>query len=181
MKIIQFASLLALAISVVGGCVLISGQFFIDWQLANINVQQDSLIPYIIDLNEDEDYVDNREHLEGLADLALVGFVTNNASEPVEITVYITPAITGFTTKAQLIASGQATQLWGEFPLDANEKNRKIEWDESAGLLKDEGFKILLNEVTGDGSFTLYIMGASPNFDLSTTSNWLLITVDASG
>lgn len=181
MKIIKFASLLTLAISMVGGCVLISGQFFIDWKLDNITVQQDSLIPYVIDLNEDEDYRDHKSQLEGLADLALVGFVTNNSSESVEVIVYITPDVTTFTSTAQLSASGQATQLWGGFPLTGSEKNKKIEWDDSAGLFNDDGFEILIDEIKGDGKFTLYLIGNAQSFDLSTHDNWLMITVDASG
>jgi hypothetical protein len=181
MKILKLTSLLALAISVVGGCILISGQFFIDWELPNISVQQDNLTPFQVDLNEEEEYRDHKDDLQGLADLAFVGFVTNNLGTAVEGTIYITPATTNFTSKAAMIASGQATRLWGDFPLAANEQNKKIDWDQSAELFDDTGFDVLVGEIKGDGSFTLYLVGAQGTFDLSTNNNWLMIVVDANG
>jgi hypothetical protein len=180
MKALKLASLLALAIAIVGGCVLVSGQFIIDWALKNMQLTQTTLDPEFIDLNEESVYRDHKDGLKGLVDLAFVGFVTNNLGTAAQATVYITPAQTNFTSRAALLASGQATRLWGDFPIAANQVDKKIEWDESAALFDAAGKDVLLGEIKGDGSFTLYIMGAgNDNFDINTKDAYLILVVDA--
>jgi hypothetical protein len=90
----------------------------------------------------------------------------------------MTQAKTEFSSRAALNASGQAIRLWGDYSLGANER-KKIGWDESAALFDDKGYEVLINEIKGDGSFTLYILGTGETFDLSIENNWLMITVDA--
>lgn len=178
MKALKFVSLLALAISVVGGCILVSGQFIIDWQLDPITVSQDALQAYQIDLNEESAYKDHKDGLQGLADLAVVGLVGNNLSEATQVTVFITPQITSFGTRSELNASNQATRLWGDFSLPADGQVR-IDWDTSAGLFDDAGMDVLIQEMLGDGNFTLYVLATTSTFDVFFNDGWLILIVDA--
>jgi hypothetical protein len=59
------------------GCILISGQFLIDFELPNFQAQTSSnIVAEHVDLNDNEDYNDHKEELQGIVDIAVLGSPT---------------------------------------------------------------------------------------------------------
>jgi len=182
MKALRFAALLlpvALA-----GCLFSTGQFNIDVDLADMNVSGGQAHREYVDLNDNSDYVDHKDDLAGLADLAVIGTATNNTGSPLEFEVWITPNNTAHGTAAAVRTSG--TRLWGPFDLAGGESHR-VTWDESAALFTAVGKNIVINEMMGDGEFTLYVIrntlpsAALPQLagsDLSFTTVQLILTIE---
>src|SRR5262245_61859335 len=97
------------------GCLLTTGQISIDYDLGRIVVTDaDNLVAEQVDLNTIEDYVEHKDELEGVTDLALLGQVTNNltldAKSPtlagggdptLNVEAWITRETTNYTTEAQ--------------------------------------------------------------------------------
>ena len=81
-------------------------------------------------------------------------------------------------------------KLWGPFPLAAGEEKR-ITWDDSAALFDPAGKSVVLNELKGDGVFTVYFLNANATIlaakvggdkalgsDLSLTNMSLILTIE---
>jgi hypothetical protein len=164
------------AVLLLAGCILTSGQFTIDFDLANPIVVAGplSVIPMPIDLSGEEVYQDYKNDIKDFADVALVGLIHNLGTDVI-IDVWMTRDQTLYTTAAEVRANG--VQVWGPFPIAAGAEAR-IEWDTSAALFS--GRVPLLDEIRGDGAFTLYAVGSEGqlyNFELH--DGVLVITVDA--
>ena len=129
-----------------------------------------------VDLNEEDDYNEHKEDIEALADEALLGYVKNNKAEALKVQIWVTPTLTAYTTDAEVRANG--VLAWGPLDLGAMEQIR-VNWDQSAKLLTADGKRILEQEVKGDGSFTVYVMGAAGDYSLTVTSGKLLAIIDA--
>ena len=174
------------------GCLLTTGQISIDFDLGTVNVSDpDNLVAEQVDLNTIEDYVDHKADIAGVSDLAVLGEVTNNFGAaaakaggksvqggPLELNaeVWITPTTTNYTTDAQVKAN--ATKLWGPF-LVAPGATRSIDPDDSAKLFSAVGKAVLLNEVKGDGVFTVYVIGQSGAYDFTVDKATLVLTLEA--
>ena len=114
------------------GCVLVSGQFLIDFELDNFNASTDSAVTREdVDLTTDSDYNDHKDDVKGLADVAVLGKITNLGSTAIGVEVWITPTPTTYTTPTEVTQN--ATKLWGPFDLAAN-ATKQVGWDESAKL-----------------------------------------------
>lgn len=174
------------------GCLLTTGQIAIDFDLGTINVNDpDNLIAEQVDLNTIEDYRDHKADISGVSDLAVLGEVTNNfnlnAKAPagkavqggdltLNAEVWITAATTNYTTDAQVRAN--ATKLWGPFTVLPGE-TKAIDWDDSAALFTAVGKAILLNEIKGDGVFTVYVLGEAGFYNFTVEDATLVLTLEA--
>jgi hypothetical protein len=175
MKILRtIPVLLALAAS---GCILTSGQFMVSYDLGTVNITSPSAVVGVqVDLNEEDDYNEHKEDIKALADEALLGYVKNNKAEPLKVQIWLTPTLTTYTTDADVRANG--VLAWGPLDLGPQEQLR-VSWDRSAELLTAEGKQLLEQEVKGDGSFTVYVVGAAGDYSLTVTSGKLLAIIDA--
>jgi len=160
------------------GCILTSGQILISFPLTNpLTVINDTQVyTESIDLNTISDYADHKDNLESLADVALLGQITNNSASPVDVEVFFTEAATTFMTSAEVRAG--ARKLWGPFALAASE-TKTIGWDESAALIDDAGRDALIAEIKGDGVFTLYAIGPTGTFSFTINNPVLVLVLDA--
>lgn len=171
------------------GCLLTTGQISIDYDLGTITVNDpDNLVAEQVDLNTIEDYVEHKEDLEGVADLALLGEVTNNLSlgaksgslqggDPtLNVEAWITPATTNYTSESQV--RNNAIKIWGPLVVEPGE-TRTIDWDESAGLFTALGKIVLLDEMKGDGVFTIYLIGTSGFYNFTVENTTLVLTMEA--
>lgn len=167
---------LALALSA-SGCVLISGQFLIRFDLGTLHIlSPTNVVGKDVDLNTIEDYSDHKDDLKGLADLAVLGVITNNRpSEAVSVELWITPALSTYTTEAQVKANG--VRLWGPLSV-ASGASKRILWDTSAGLFDPVGRTALLSEVKGDGTFTVYVVGVSGLYDFTLSDGQIALVLD---
>lgn len=159
------------------GCVLVSGQFLIDFDLDNFDVSTSSTVTVEdVDLNTESVYEDHKEDLKGLADVAVLGKITNTGSTAIGVEVWMTGASTAFTTPGQV--TGGATKLWGPFDIDPG-VTKQVGWDESAALFTSAGKTLLLNEIKGDGIFTIYAIANVGTYSFDVDNGVLALTIDA--
>ena len=159
------------------GCVLVSGQFLIDFDLDNFTASTDGQVSIQdVDLNTESVYEDHKDDLKGLSDVAVLGKITNNGTAAIGIEVYMTADNTAFTTAGQV--KGGATLLWGAFNINPGE-TKQVGWDESAALFSSTGKALLLNEIKGDGKFTVYAIANVTTFDFDVKNGVLALVIDA--
>jgi hypothetical protein len=171
---------LAAALALAGaGCILTSGQIELHFDLPDLSGSSSSnIVGQAVDLNEEDDYNDYKEDLQGVTNLAVLGEITNNpGSDAVDVEVWITPHDTTYANAAALKGDPKAKLLWGPFAL-ASGATEQIDWDESAALFKDAGKSILLQEVKGDGTFTIYAVGAQGTYDFDVDNGVLVLSID---
>ena len=162
---------------VLAGCILTTGQITIDFDLGDTTVTAANVEAKDVDLNTISDYNDHKDNLEGLADLAVLGTVTNSGASDIGVMVYMTPDQTSYTTDVQVKAN--ATPVWGPFDVAAGQ-TVNIGWDESAKLFTGAGKQMLIDEVKGDGIFTLYFVGNAGTYSFNVENGTLVLTLDAS-
>ena len=162
------------------GC-LQSGQFTVSADLPDplSGSSSTTITPAQIDLNSESIYTDHKSDLQGLVDCAILGEFTNNSPGPMNVTVWMTPGNTNHTTQGALNGDATKLQLWGPFALGTGATKVQIKWDDSAGLFDDAGKAALINEVKGDGTFTLYAVGASAPYSITITKGVAVLTIDA--
>ncbi len=154
---------LALAGALAAGCMLVSGQFLVSYELPSPIAAAPTAVTAIgVDLNTVAAYRDHRDDLQDLADLALLGTFTNTGTAPVDVDLWMTPSLTAHTDAAAVGMDDTALRVWGPLRLAPGETKR-IGWDASAALFR-KGRAALLEQVRGDGVFTLYALGATGSY-----------------
>ena len=160
------------------GCILVSGQILVDFELGDITVTApDALTAQAVDLNTISDYADHKAELQGVVDMAVVGTIENTGSQAIQVVVWITPGPTNHTTQTALQADATAKQLWGPFALAAGATST-VDWDQSAGLFDKAGKDLLLQEIKGDGIFTLYFLAQSGTYSFEVRDGFLILVLD---
>lgn len=136
------------------GCFLLSGQFVITFNLPTpyTATMGTTLAGVDVDLNTISDYADHKNELKRIDDLALVGSFHNNDISPDTVNCWIVPSGAANLTYSQVQAQG--TKLWGPVNLAVGE-TKQVDWNGSAQLFT--GRQILINEIKGDGHFSLYV------------------------
>ena len=167
----------ALAIALAApGCVLTSGQFLIDFDLDSFSTTTESAVTREkVDLNTEEDYNDHKDELEGLADVAVLGTLINNGGAAINAEVWMTADETSYTTTAEVEANG--TKLWGPFNVAAG-ATKTVDWDESAALFTTAGKALLINEIKGDGVFTVYMIAAEDTYSFEVQNGVLALVIE---
>lgn len=161
------------------GC-LISAQILISFDIPNLTFTNTVPVNSIaIDLNTISDYTDNKDKLQEISDMALLGtYVNNDGSSALNVVVWMTPSDNGAQSPGNIPSLPGAVQVWGPFGL-APGQGKKIGWDESAALFSDAGKKALISEIKGDGRFALYAIGATGTFNLTINNGALVLVLDA--
>ncbi|OGF14215.1 MAG: hypothetical protein A2W00_14065 [Candidatus Eisenbacteria bacterium RBG_16_71_46] len=165
------------------GCVLTSAQILVKFAfpppnplVVNVASGASSVSGLYIDLNTESDYADNKDKLKDIADLAVLGDVTNTGTGAIGVEVWLTKTNSGTLTADQVRAQG--AQLWGPFNLAAG-ATKRIGWDESAGLFK-AGKQVLIDEVKGDGQFSLYLIGPGTGaYQFQVKDGYLVLVIGA--
>jgi len=158
------------------GCVLVSGQFLIDFNLDNFTTSTDTAVTREdVDLTTKSDYQDHKDELKGLSDVAVLGKVTNNGATAIGVEVWMTAGPTTYLTPGQVTAGG--TKLWGPFNLAAG-ASKQVGWDESAKLFTSAGKALLLNEIKGDGQFTIYAIANTGTYTFTVDNGVLALVID---
>jgi hypothetical protein len=167
--------LLALAALAAAGCMLTSGQFVATYNLPDpLNVSSALTLTGVdVDLNSISEYNDHKNELKRVEDLSLVGDFTNNSATAAQIEVWLVPSAALNLTPQQLPQNG--TRLWGPLAVAGN-TTEHVDWDRSAALFV--GRQALIDEVKGDGHFSLYVV-ASGAFNVTVTKGTLIVVVGA--
>ena len=163
------------------GCWLTSGQFVVSQELPDplTIIGSTNLVSAQIDLNEESTYRDHKSDLKDLTDCAVLGVFTNNPGSPaITIEVWLTPALTSYTQESQLNLDATRVRVWGPFSLAAGQ-TKKIGWDESSSLFSKTGKNALIQEVLGDGDFTLYAKGTGAAYNFTITDGSAVVVIDA--
>lgn len=158
------------------GCVLVSGQFLIDFDLDNFAASTDTAVTREdVDLTTESDYNDHKEDLKGLADVAVLGKISNTGSTDIGIEVWMTAGPTTYTTPTQVTTNG--TKLWGPFNLGAG-VTKQVNWDDSAKLFSTGGKALLISEIKGDGQFTIYAIADVGTYQFNVDNGVLALVLD---
>jgi len=167
--------LLALAALAATGCLLTSGQFVVTYELPDpFDVAAGATLTGArVDLNDVGEYNDHKDDLKRVDDLALIGDFKNNTGSAATVEAWIVPAGTLALTPQQLQANG--VLLWGPLSVAAN-STEHVDWDRSATLFK--GRQALIDEVKGDGVFSLYVV-ANGSFSLRVTKGAVIAVIGA--
>ncbi len=88
----------------------------------------------------------------------------------------MTAASTAYTTPTEVTTN--ATKLWGPFNVKAGEA-KQVGWDESAALFDETGKALLLNEIKGDGKFTIYAIANVGTYSFKVDNGVLALTISA--
>jgi len=159
----RFVAILGLAAAIAAsGC----GVFDSQQTTLSFAVQPDSFVvattqplPSLqVDLTTLTEYTSIKSTIRGLSDLAILGHVRNNGLTFIRPEYWFTPSPTTYVNATQVRLNG--TMLWAGPELAASPASAELEWNKSAGLVHREAFEPLLAEIQGDGSFTLYVIGA---------------------
>jgi hypothetical protein len=162
------------------GCVFVSGQVRIPYELPTFTVSTASTITgQQVDLSTEDEWVDNKDKLEDLSDLAILGRFVNQGTADIDVVVWMTPGLTSHTTEAELEADATGIKLWGSFKVKAGE-SVVVDWDESARLFTKGGKAALVNETKGDGTFTLYAIAEQDTYTFRVENGTLILVADTS-
>lgn len=157
------------------GCVLTSGQFLIDFELDDFSTTTETAVTREdVDLTTEEDYVDHKEDLQDLADVAVLGTLINNGGTAINAEVWMTAGQTSYTNAADVTAN--ATKLWGPFQVAAG-ASETVDWDESADLFSATGKALLIQEIKGDGQFTVYMIAAEATYSFEVQNGVLALVL----
>jgi hypothetical protein len=158
------------------GCVLTSGQFLIDFELGDFSTTTETAVArQDVDLTTEEDYNDHKEDLQTLSDVAVLGTLTNNGGAAINVEVWMTTAPSSYTTSVEVM--NNAVKLWGPFTVAAN-ASKTVGWDESADLFTKVGKELLIQEIKGDGQFTVYAIAAEATYSFEVQNGVLALVLD---
>src|SRR5258705_12608623 len=106
---------LGLAAVVATGCIITSAQILAHFDLPNpvhLNGSDDwERVPVDLAVEVGSDYSDNKDKLQGVTDLAVLGTFTNTGNQSGQVSVYITAGNTNYGAASEITANG--TLLWG--------------------------------------------------------------------
>src|SRR5262249_39798892 len=103
----------------------------------------------------------------------LVGDIHNNLGSAATVDVWIVKSGALNLTPAQV--QQQGVRLWGPLTVAGN-ATETVDWDRSSTLFV--GGQALIDEVKGDGHFSLYII-ASGTYDLTVTGGTVIAVIGA--
>jgi hypothetical protein len=167
------------AAMVAAGCILTTGQFLVQFDLIDpltvtspVNIARTP-----VDLNTIDVYAEHKNNIHDLVDLAILGEITNTGTTAIEVEVWMTTRTTTHVTAAAVRSDPTAVLLWGPLAL-APAVTQRLGWDESAATFR--GRAALLQEVKGDGQFTLYVLGPQlvPTYSFRIDHGVLVLVID---
>jgi hypothetical protein len=178
------AAVVAMAFAV-SGCVITSAQVFAHYDLPDPFTLDSSSKPFAredVDLNTVSEYKDNKDKLKHLSDVAFGGRFRNLSGPAGSVEVWMTPGPTNYTSVSQIQTS--AIKLWGPSSIGASVSEVTLKWDDSAKLFTTPGKQALIDEVKGDGQFTIYLFGTGfgtgNNYTIEVQKGTILLVLDAS-
>lgn len=168
----------ALAALTLSGCFLVSGQFLITLDLDPATINNPAAITGLqVDLADNETYNDHKDNIKDIADFAVLGTVHNNSGSTLELDLYMVDGLVSTTMSlAEIQAGGQ--KIWGTLSVPAGGEV-VIGWDQSAALFGADGKIALRDQIKGDGQFTLFAVGAAPNFTFTNGKVVLVLSAGA--
>ncbi len=172
------SSALALAL-LAGGCFLTSAQVFVHYALPNpftIDTATLAFDKVDVDLNTIGDYSKNKDKLKGLADVAVLGTFRNVVGPAGAVEIWMTPGTTDYASISEIRAN--AVKLWAG-SIGPTGSVVTLDWATSTKLFDPAGKAALVNEVKGDGTFTLYTFGTAATYRITVEKGVVVLVLDA--
>ena len=169
-------AVLALAALAAAGCMLLSGQFNFELCIADADdVQQLGNVRRQVRGPEHQSVTTTttRAISSGWTTWHCSGTTGTTPPSAVSVEAWIVPSGALNLTPVTLPGAAGATKLWGPLAIPAN-STVNVDWNKSAGLFV--GRQTLIDEIKGDGQFSLYLKATGAAFDV-TLSNGAIIAV----
>ena len=171
-----------LVLAALGG-VLSTGCFLISLQKQVVFLFDDpvtiagptALSGVAVDLNDVEEYADNKDKLKDVVDMALLGRVTNQGATATSVELWMVPN-PGSLLGTQGAVEAAGVKVWGPLALAPGE-TKQINWNQSATLFS--GRQALVNEIKGDGRFDLYAFGSGTAYNFRINKGALAVVLSA--
>jgi len=133
------------------GC-LVSGQITIFQKIDAHTVTNSVVTPILVNLNEEEDYVEHKEDIKSVDEISVVALMKNNLDAPAEVKMYLSDDLT-LTSVAQIENPENATLVFVGPTVPASSTLR-IGWTDGYRYVVDKN--TVVDQVLGDGIFALY-------------------------
>jgi len=157
-----FGIVLTIAIMVaIGGC-LATGQITLFEPIDFGATTSTEFNAYVVDLNENDDYADNKDKIKSVDGVGIVAVIANQLSSPARATFYISDDAT-LKTVEDVMDPDNATLVFISPEIPGNTKTT-IEWAEGFDYIMNE--EAIIDQVLGDGVFALYAIAETPPFNL---------------
>lgn len=141
----------AVAALVLGGC-LVSGQITI-FQTINETTSTNLVVtPILVDLNEEEDYVEHKNDIESVDEISVVAIIRNNLATAADVKMYLSDD-PNLTSVAEVEDPDNATLVFVGPTVPAS-GTLKIGWADGFKYIVDK--QAIAEQLVGDGIFVLY-------------------------
>ena len=170
-RILLLGLILALSLASIG-C-LVSGQITVVESIEIGATTDQNLSKFNLDLNDNADYRDHKDQILSVDEISLVAILTNRANSEAIAEVYISDnpnlsTIQDIRTQADLIFTSPSVPANGEVI---------VNW--SDGFAHMSNTDVLIDQILGDGMFTVYGIAENVPFDLFIEAE-VVITVTVS-
>jgi len=164
---------LALAALAAAGCFLVSGQFVVNYTLPTPFTAAGAitLTGVSVDLNTVGEYSKHKGDLQRVDDVVLIGDFKNNTGSTASVETWLVPSGSTSLLATQLATNG--VKLWGPLSIAAG-ATEHVDWNRSSTLFV--GRQALIDEIKGDGKFSLYIV-ANGTFDITVTDGAVIAVI----
>ncbi len=125
-----------------------------------------------VNLEENEDWQDHKEDINGIDDLGFACRITNNSNASASGQLYVSPNDKDYTTEAAIRANGILVLDGIVVPAG---QTREIKWQESYDYLKN--FEQVKEVVFGE-QFHYYFIAAETPFDIDVTDIVLFMSIN---
>ncbi len=153
---------LAVAVALVGGGCLVSGQITIFQSIHDIVTTNLLVTPIPVNLNDEEDYVEHKDKIKSVDDISVVAIIRNNRSAAADVKMYISDD-PNLATVADVTNPAKATLVFVGPTVPAS-GTLKIGWADGFRYIVDK--QAVIEQILGDGVFSLYAV-AGDQFDLN--------------
>jgi hypothetical protein len=152
-------TLLAAIALVFGGC-LLSGQITLFHRIDVGTATDATITPTSVDFNEESDYTDHKDDIKSVDAISVVAHVTNNLGTPASVRMYLSNDATLDTVSE---VEDQATLVFVSPTVPAG-GTLNIGWADGFQYVENED--VVIDEVFGDGIFTIYTIADVVPFSL---------------
>jgi hypothetical protein len=164
---LSILSISALAVLTISGCLLTSATFLITLLfpgpfLYNTTTNFDAVA---VDLDDNQDWRDNKDDIERIESIRFGGVVTNNLGVADEVSLYISK--TRYTTYAQLLAATDVYAVLSGMPVPASASPTTVTAEDTDPYLNRKRADLeKIRNLILFGQFFTYAAGGNANFDL---------------
>lgn len=158
--------MLAAALALVAGGCLVTGQITIFQKVDEVATTNLLVTPILVDLNEEEDYVEHKDDIKSVDEISVVAIIRNNLATPADVEIYLSDE--AGLTLVEILDPERATLVFVAPTVPGNTGVAgsgvlKIGWADGFRYVVNK--KAVIEQILGDGKFMLYAV-AEDEFDL---------------